>query len=178
MQSRHANRDTLWGCSDSTSPSRPCHLTSIFPTCQFARFYVSAALLLSSSSSSSPSSTASVGWQCSSPDLNRQLWMAAFPAGPKPPAPDGSVPRRNSTASTARQCSPPDLNPRCVKKNDKNNVRRYAGKMSEIKSKNVRTYARENFKRYARQNVKRYARQNVRRYARKNVRKNVSRYAR
>ena len=44
-------------------------------------------------------STASSGRQCSPPDLNRQLRTAVFPAGPQPPVPDGSVPRRTSTAS-------------------------------------------------------------------------------
>ena len=38
-------------------------------------------------------STASSGWQCSPPDLNRQLRTAVFPAGPQPRAPDGSLPR-------------------------------------------------------------------------------------
>ena len=42
--------------------------------------------------------------------LNRQLRMAAFPAGPQPQVQDGSVPRRTSTPSAGRQCSPPDLN--------------------------------------------------------------------
>ena len=47
-------------------------------------------------------SAASVGWQCSSPDLSRQLWMAVFPAGPQPRASAGSVPRRTSTARLTR----------------------------------------------------------------------------
>ena len=52
-------------------------------------------------------STASSRWQCSPPDLssrrysppdiNARLPTATFPAGPQPPAPDGSVLRRTST---------------------------------------------------------------------------------
>ena len=48
-------------------------------------------------------------WWRVPPDLNRQLRMAAFAAGPQPPPPDGSVPRRTSTASSGWQL-PPDLN--------------------------------------------------------------------
>ena len=49
----------------------------------------------------------------SSPSPSPRLlkWRTAvFPAGPQPPAPDGSVPRRTSTTSSRRQRSPPDLN--------------------------------------------------------------------
>ena len=56
------------------------------------------------------SSTASSGWQCSLPDLNREFRVAVFPAGPQLRVPLGSVPRRTSTASFGWQCSPPDLN--------------------------------------------------------------------
>ena len=51
-------------------------------------------------SSASYSSIANSGWQCSPPDLNRQLRMAMFHAGPQPPAPDGRVTHRTSTASS------------------------------------------------------------------------------
>ena len=53
----------------------------------------------SSASSFASSSTASSGWQCSLPDLNRKFRMPAFPAGPQPRVPRGSVCRRTSTAS-------------------------------------------------------------------------------
>ena len=46
-------------------------------------------------------STASSRWQCSHPDLNRELPMAVFPPEePQPRAPNGSVPTRTSTASS------------------------------------------------------------------------------
>ena len=70
----------------------------------------------------SRASTASSGWQCSLPDLNRNLPTAVLPTRPQPQAHDGSVPHRTSTAlptavfptgpqpRSRRQCSPPDLN--------------------------------------------------------------------
>ena len=50
-----------------------------------------------------PTSTASSGWQCSPPDLNREFRLAVFPAGPQPRASAGSVPRRASTAGFDRE---------------------------------------------------------------------------
>ena len=73
-----------------------------FPTCQVRVVrccYILCQLPSSSSSAPCSSASSSSSSQCSPPDLNRQLQMAVFPAGPQPPAPDGNVPRRTSTAS-------------------------------------------------------------------------------
>ena len=93
----------IW-CSFSF-PSHTLHV--FFPTCQVrvVRFYVSCL----TGRVPRQTSTASAGWQRSPPHLNRQLWMAVFPAGPQlrvplgsfparpqPPAPAGSVPLRTS----------------------------------------------------------------------------------
>ena len=87
-----------------TLPVCFCYITKLrnyFPTRQVrvVRFYVS-----SCPPPPRPPRRphASSGWQCSPPDLNRELWLAVFPAG------GGSVPRRTSSASSAWQRSPPD----------------------------------------------------------------------
>ena len=81
-------------------------------------------------------STASSGWQCSPPDLNRELRLAVFPAGPPPRASAGSVPRRASTGSQKifqierqKECQ------KICKQSARKHVRRYA-------RKNARRYAR------------------------------------
>ena len=89
--------------------------------------------------------------------LRLLLLLAVFPAGPQPPAPDGSVPRWTSTASSGWQRSPPDLNRESKDMPDRTPER--------IMLKNCR----KNVRRYNRKNAKRYAGMNVRRYAGKNA---------
>ena len=90
----------LVGFMSASSSIVSCLLHSCFPHLSGEgcyRFYVSCfscftPFLLSSSSSSS---TESVGWHCSPPDLNRRLRTAVFPS---------------RTASSGRRCSLSDLN--------------------------------------------------------------------
>ena len=95
-------------------------------------------------------SAASVGWQCSPPDLNRQLR-------------DGSVPRRTLTASSGRRCSPQDLNRQL----------RMAEDMPERMSEDTQKMRQIECQKECQKSAKKNVRENVRRYARKTVRNNV-----
>ena len=63
--------------------------------------------------------------------LSTECRMAVFPAGPQPPAPDGSAPRRTSTASFGWQCSPPDLDHESEDMPDRT-PERMSARMSEV----------------------------------------------
>ena len=97
-------------------------LILMFPTCQVrvVRFYVSCR----ASPPPPPAPPAPLLLAL----LNRKCRMAVVPAGPQPPAPDGSVPRRTSTANSGWQCSSPDLNLQLVvfPAGPQPRVRRYA----------------------------------------------------
>ena len=92
-------------------------------------------------------STPRSGWQCSPPDLNRELRSAVIPAEPQLRASAGSVPRWTSTAS--QKICQIECQKECQK------IR-----------KHVRRDARKHVRRYAGKNVRRYARKSARRYAR------------
>ena len=57
----------------------------------------------SSSSACASFSTASSGWQCSPPDLNRKFRLAVFRTGPQPRVLAGSVPRRTTQSQAQPQ---------------------------------------------------------------------------
>ena len=80
-------------------------------------------------------STASAGWQCSPPDLNRELRLAVFPAELQPRASAGSsVPRRTSTAG--QKICQIERQKECQKicqKEVRNNASIQAGKLVRLK---------------------------------------------
>ena len=96
-----AGRDGLQAALDVCSSCfSPPVSRGLLDLCQLSRLLLLLLLLLLLPHRTS---TASARSQCSPPDPNSKLRISVIPAGPHPPAPDQSVPRRTSTTKNLRR---------------------------------------------------------------------------